>query len=147
MAVYNLIKAYYTSTVSWEQEVDYLRCSPSFHNQERHDGVLFKTVDGFAFGTLLLVLICRVGTQLYPVCVIRRREAYRRTTAKDRELGFCRIRARPEDQVSAYEFIFVCSIVRGALLIEDHERELESLVFDILDEDIFLRCRDIFPQP
>jgi hypothetical protein len=146
-----LIKAHYESVVSWKEEIDYIRCAASFHTRERKDAVIFRTVNGYAFGKLIMIFICQIGPSLkqYPICVIQRLEQPNTTStrsAKDKDLGFCRLRCRPEDQVGAYEFIFARSIVRGALLVNDFEKQppLDSLVLDLLDEDMFVRCQRIF---
>lgn len=140
------MKAHYASEVSQLQETDYLRCSESFHNHRREDGVLFRTVDGYAFGILKMMFMCRVGNKLFPICLIHRLDKVLRTSTKDLELEFCCVRSRPLDQVNTYELLFARSVVRGAVLIPDYEHSeaQDYLVFDVLDEDIFVRCRKIF---
>jgi hypothetical protein len=102
-------------------------------------------VDGFVFAKLVLIILCDVQGIKFPICVVHRLDAPsgpRR--AKDIDLGFYRLCSRPETQVSTYEFIFAQSVVRGALLVEDYERANDYLVIDLVDSDMFSRCKDIF---
>ena len=61
---------------------------------------------------------------------------------KDQELCLCRVRAKPNKE----EFIFARSIVRGAPLIQDFDRQGDYLVMDVVDHtgDLFLHCKEIF---
>lgn len=60
---------------------------------------------------------------------------------KDQELRLCCVRAKPNK-----EFIFARSIVRGAPLIQDFDRQGDYLVMDVVDHagDLFIHCKDIF---
>lgn len=59
---------------------------------------------------------------------------------KDADLGFLRVRARPRKQA---DFIFVDSLIRGAVLVDDYgsEHHDERFVVDTLDSDMFIRLR------
>jgi len=61
---------------------------------------------------------------------------------RDEHLGYLRLRPCTDTNTS---FIFLESIIRGALLIPTTEAEDEHLVFDLLDDDAFVRCRKVFP--
>jgi hypothetical protein len=59
---------------------------------------------------------------------------------KDDDLGLLRVRSRKSS-----EFVFVESIVRGALLATDPDvhRKHDRLVIDTVDTDMFLRLRSL----
>jgi hypothetical protein len=41
------------------------------------------------------------------------------------------------------EFVWAQTIVRGAVIVPANDLENHSIVFDVLDADIYLRVRDI----
>lgn len=64
--------------------------------------------------------------------------ASRSRPKKDRDLGFLRVRSAAR---TPSDFIFVDSIVRGALLVDARDHDRDKLVVDIIDTDMFLRLR------
>ena len=61
-------------------------------------------------------------------------------------MGLLRVRARPWKLA---DFIFVESIIRGALTVEDYGSEYgdDRFVVDTLDSDMFVRLRDMHENP
>jgi hypothetical protein len=119
-------------------------CSPKFHNQEQHDFVIVQTTTGCIFAQLLLIFFCSISGTTFAICSIQPLDALiRAPPTKDCELGLCRVRARNEP-----EFIFAWSIVRGAPLIQDFDKQGDYFVMDVVDHtgDMFLRCEEILPQ-
>jgi len=55
---------------------------------------------------------------------------------KEKDLNFLRFRPKPR---ASSEFIFVSSIVRGALAAKDFSKHGDYLVMDTVDPDLFLR--------
>ncbi|THH16568.1 hypothetical protein EUX98_g9282 [Antrodiella citrinella] len=65
------VKVTYESMVDWKQKCDYLRCSPSFHNKERHDHVIVDVGNGkFMFAKLLVTFICQVAGNPYALALV-----------------------------------------------------------------------------
>ena len=117
--------------------MDILRCNPNFHGNPRFDCVIVKTTERFIFAQLIFLFECTVDAIPYSFALIhpfdspigpRRR--------KDVDLGFYRVREKPRQ---SSEFISVRSIVRGALLVEDFDRDGDLFVIDLIDSDMFLR--------
>jgi hypothetical protein len=138
---YQFLKVHYESTVTWKLMSDYLRCSPQFHNHPRYDHVLIRTTDKFIFAQLIYIFSSVVGDATYPLALIQPLDSptgARRL--KDKDLGFFRLRARPR---ASSEFIYVRSIVRGALVARDFEKPGDFLVIDLVDPDMFLRLKGI----
>ncbi|KAJ7939882.1 hypothetical protein B0H13DRAFT_1586736, partial [Mycena leptocephala] len=50
---YRFLKVLFKSLDNWVDDADYLRCNPSFHNQERCDAALMKTTAGNIFVRLV----------------------------------------------------------------------------------------------
>ena len=102
-----------------------------------------QTLNGFIFAKLRFVFSCSIADRTFSVCSVQPLDAtiYTRP-AKDQELQLCRVRAKPDKE----EFIFARSIIRGAPLISDFDRQGNYLVMDVVDHtgDLFLRCKDIF---
>ena len=102
-----------------------------------------QTFNSFIFAKLLFVFSCSIADRTFSVCSIQPLDAniYTRP-AKDKELRLCRVRAKPDKE----EFVFARSIIRGAPLIPDFDRQGDYLVMDVVDHtgDLFLRCQDIF---
>ncbi|THH15034.1 hypothetical protein EUX98_g9526 [Antrodiella citrinella] len=137
------IKVNYESVVDWKQKCDYLRCSPSFHNRERHDHVILDAgEDSFVFAKLLFTFLCEVGRQTYPVALIHPLDAPVGTRKrKDKHLSLCRVRSHPSQPS---EFVLMRSFVRGALVVEDVSTSNHFFVVDVVDGDSFLRMKKIF---
>lgn len=62
---------------------------------------------------------------------------------KDLKLGLLHVGARPRKQA---DFIFVQSIIRGAMLVDcfDEVPRNQCFVVDTVDTDMFLRLRDLY---
>ena len=58
----------------------------------------------------------------------------------DRDLNLIRVKAAPR---SSPIFIPLASIIRGAVLAPDPENADEFIAFSYLDDDMFLRLKDI----
>ncbi|KAH9048842.1 hypothetical protein EDB84DRAFT_1247420, partial [Lactarius hengduanensis] len=132
------IKVVYESRVDQKQYIDRLHCSPRFHGNERRDFIMVLTTHGHFFAQLLLVFTVSVTNDVYSVCLVRPLDAPISTQRiKDRELGLRRVRARRD----VTEFIFARTIIRGAPLIRDFDKEGYYYVMDVVDHtgDLFLR--------
>ncbi|KAH9024194.1 hypothetical protein EDB85DRAFT_2075196 [Lactarius pseudohatsudake] len=139
---YRSMKVCYESKVDWQQYLDYLYCSPSFHSQERHDFVILKTTTGFIFAQLLFIFTCSVAGNSHPICLTRPLDApMGQPRIKDRSLRLRRLRSK-----SSTEFFFVRSIVRGAPLIQAFDNSDDYFVMDVVDHsgDLLIRCEEIF---
>lgn len=60
---------------------------------------------------------------------------------KDRDLGFYRVGAQPRNKT---EIISTQSIIRGAYIVPDFEKDTEFLVVDTIDGDMFLRLQHMY---
>jgi hypothetical protein len=103
-----------------------------------------QTTTGCIFAQLLLIFFCSISGTTFAICSIQPLDALiRAPPTKDRELGLCCVRAQNEP-----EFIFARSIVRGAPLIQDFDKQGDYFVMDVVDHtgDMFLRCEEILPQ-
>ncbi|KAH9039002.1 hypothetical protein EDB85DRAFT_1860186 [Lactarius pseudohatsudake] len=139
---YRSIKVVYESRVDQKQYIDRLHCSPRFHGNERRDFIMVLTTHGHFFAQLLLVFTVSVTNDVYSVCLVRPLDAPISTQrVKDRELGLRRVRARRD----VTEFIFARTIIRGAPLIRDFDKEGYYYVMDVVDHtgDLFLRCNEV----
>ena len=93
------------------------------------------------FARLLCVLKVSVLGDIYSVALVHKydqRIPARKRPQKDADLSLLRVRARPRKLA---DFIFVDSIIRGAILAEDYgaEHRDERFVVDTIDTDMFLR--------
>ncbi|KAJ7919809.1 hypothetical protein B0H13DRAFT_1988027 [Mycena leptocephala] len=140
---YQFLKVFFKSLDNWVGNVDYLRCNPSFHNRPRFDGALVKTVAGDIFVQLIYVFAISVNNEKQCFALVQPLDAPRGAlSAKDKALGFYRVRAKPRQ---ASEFIPVRSIIRGALLASDSSRPGDFLVIDLVDVDMWLRLKQMYP--
>ncbi|KAF9490004.1 hypothetical protein BDN71DRAFT_1525388 [Pleurotus eryngii] len=141
------LKIHYESSVTWEVETDYLRCSPMFYGQPRHDYVIIKTSQPlgqftpFLIGRLAFMFCCQVGDHKHHLAFIDPLDAligpWRRV---DTELGLIRLRSKP---TRTGEFIFIESIIRGVLVVEANDGTDDYFVVDTVDEDMFLRYKAV----
>lgn len=67
-------------------------------------------------------------------------DSTRETQQRDKDLRFTRIRARPRSKST---FIYIESILRGVLLIQDHSAEFpdEFIVAELVSDDIWMRMK------
>ncbi|KAF5371230.1 hypothetical protein D9758_004318 [Tetrapyrgos nigripes] len=140
---YQYLKTYFQSLETWRPEVNWLRCNPSFYGKPRFDFVLFHaTEDEFVFAQLLYLFTCRVGDGAYPVALVQPYKVVRNRNASDRRLGLLRIRKE-----ASTEFIPIQSIVRGILApaVDDSSGSADRFVMDVLDGDLFLRMKRLYP--
>lgn len=141
---FRFIKAQYESKVTWKTDTDFLWCSPKYYNHPQHDCVLLNTNNGPIFAQLVLIFIIKLDEKNYPIALV---QAYEKpwsvpTTLrkKDKDLGFLRLQQRKETQM---EFVWVQSIIWGAVIVPAYDDRNHSIVFDILDADMVLRVMDI----
>ncbi|KAA1476942.1 hypothetical protein DENSPDRAFT_758082, partial [Dentipellis sp. KUC8613] len=138
---YRFLKVNFESIVNWRESTDYLRCSPSFHNQPRHDFVIVDAIPSPFFAQLIMVFTCTFLESDYAVALIRPLDAEVVPQSIDHDLGLYRLRSRALAQA---EFIHVQSIKRGALLVDaDTYPEFDFFVVDTIDGDMFLRCEKL----
>ena len=123
-----------------------LRCSPKFYNQERRDCIVYQAGNRHLFGRLLFVFTCAAGDTTYPIALIEPYDASldgaRLSNAmrkKDHDLNFYRVRTRNRRTA----FISLDSVIRGAMLVPDWEKEGDFLVHDLIDGDMFLRIKQM----
>ncbi|KAJ7707650.1 hypothetical protein B0H17DRAFT_1033442 [Mycena rosella] len=141
---YEFLKVFFKSLDNWMDETDYLRCSPSFYNRPRYDAALIKTTTGNIFVRLVYVFACKIGDKSFPFALVQALDVgIGQRSAKDKALHFYRVRERHRQKC---EFISVDSIVRGALLAEDPDKKGDYLVVDIVDADMFLRLKEMYPR-
>jgi len=136
------MKSFYESAVTWKEDVNHLRCSPEFNHQARYDCVIVMTDDGPIIAQLKFAFTVVVNEEAIPVILVQAFDAYSnpKFKKKDRDLGLVRLRQRPVEKV---EFFFARSIVRGAVVFPAYDDEKDSILFDILDTDMFLRSRQM----
>jgi len=150
---FRLLQVAYESVADWSIQTDYLRVHPRFHGRPRYDAVLVEDTLGLvAFAKMKYIFACTPLTTgrpfnvalvqyLDPIIAAERSQS-------DRELGYLRLKPKAGPNSEAFHFIFIESIIRGALLIPTSLTEgntNEYFVFDILDDDMFLRMRRDFP--
>ncbi|KAJ7765259.1 hypothetical protein B0H16DRAFT_1310292 [Mycena metata] len=141
---YRFLKVFYQSLDDWSDEADFLRCSPSFHGRSRFDGALVLTATGNIFVKLIYVFQVTLDEKKYPFALVQPLDAPPgRISAKEKALKLFRVRAKARQ---AAEFISVHSIVRGAVLVPDSERDGDYFIMDVVEGDMFLRMKDMFKQ-
>lgn len=141
---FRFIKAQYESKVTWKTDTNFLRCSPKYYNHPQHDCVLLNTNNRPIFAQLILIFTIKLDEKNYPIALV---QAYEKpwsvpTTLhkKDKDLGFLCLQQHKENQM---EFVWVQSIIQGAVIVPAYDDRNHSIVFDILDADMVLRVMDI----
>jgi hypothetical protein len=135
---------------------DFLRMNRNFHNQERYDSCLLN-VDGThaVFGQMVAVLGVIVDGEEHLVSIVlpydrklseEGNPALQRTRRyRDKDMRFHRVRSR---RMKDAVVVFSETILRGALLVLDHTcpYDDELLVVDVVDQDMWLRMKEIKPH-
>ncbi|KAF8166643.1 hypothetical protein K438DRAFT_2065546 [Mycena galopus ATCC 62051] len=140
---YQFLKVFFKSLDNWLDDADFLQCNPSFHNQERYDAALGKTMSGNIFVRLVYVFTCKLEEQVHPFALVQALDiGIGQRSAKDKALGLYRVR---QQEMKKCEFISVHSIIRGALLAPDFAKKGDYLVVDILDADMYFQLLMRYP--
>lgn len=136
------LKSYYDSLVDWKLQIDKLRCNPNFHGRPRFDCVLVYGGDNYFFARLLFLFTYKFRGTTFPIALIQPFSAVHPKRKKDRELRLHRVRPKtPGDTM----FIPARSIRRGAFLVPGLDHPNDLVVVDVIDSDMFLRIRTIYP--
>ena len=140
------LKVNFESVVTLQTETDYLRCSPMFHGTRRNDGIIYRLPTGaLRFGMLHFVFVFMREddeSSMEPVILLRPMDIpIGPRSCKDVDLGLHRVRACTD-----FCFVSARSIVRGALLVNDPDSQQDFFAVDVVDTDMFLRFRSLFPQ-
>jgi len=111
-----------------------------FYNHPRYDCVSVQFDDGIAFAQLALVFSIVIEGTLLPIALVHLFDQQNspQHAKKDKELHFLRLR-----QQSKTCFIWARSIIRGVLIFSAFDDERDSIVFDDIDTDMFLRVSEI----
>ncbi|KAJ7266146.1 hypothetical protein C8J57DRAFT_1450596 [Mycena rebaudengoi] len=139
--LFRFLKVFFQSLDNWEDEADYLHCSPLFYGHPRYDAAIVEMSTGTLFTQLIYIFTCRIGDTVHAFALTQPMDAGTgQLTAKDKALGFYNVQAKPRQNS---EFISVHSIIRGALLVPAGDKHGEFLVVDVVDTDMFLRLKSI----
>lgn len=134
--------------ISWGTTTDIVRAHPNFYNSPRYDCVLVDAGQGkHFFARLLYIFGIFVENQVHHFALVLPFDVpvpRGDQPQSDKDLQFKRVRGRPRSKAA---FIHVEAIVRGAILIPAHdsseEYNDEFLVFDQLDEDLWMRMKSL----
>ncbi|KAL0057494.1 hypothetical protein AAF712_015864 [Marasmius tenuissimus] len=140
---YQYLKVNYESYENWKVTTDHLRCNPDFHKHARYNFIIYKAgTDQPVFAQLKHLFVCEIGEEKYALAYVESYETIniRRRSRSDRDFGLLRIRP------VKHEFIWVDSIIRGALAADSVASEDGRIVVDTLDYDMFLRVKKHWPQ-
>ena len=122
-------------------QTDHLRCSPEFHSHPRYDCVVLQTYDGPIFAQLKFTFtVVADDGEIIPTVLVQAFDKHSNLMfrQKDKDLELIRLRQRSVQQA---EFFFARSIIRGAVIFPAYDDKKDSILFDILDTDMFLRFR------
>ncbi|KAF8895008.1 hypothetical protein CPB84DRAFT_1816018 [Gymnopilus junonius] len=128
---YQTMNVSYESSVSWDKMTDKVRANPEFHFRPHYDYVLVDAGHGkHFFAQLLHIFGIYVQGQNQHIALILPLDIHIPQSERLRT-----------DKI----FHFTRSIVRGAVLIPAHDSMYsdEFLVFDQLDEDIWMRMKSL----
>ena len=129
--------------ISWREESDLLRCSPSFFDAPRYDSIIFHDFgDTLTFAKLVFAIVCDLphSRDKIPMLLVQPMQQVQRRPM-DRELGLYPLKAKPRAQC---RFIPLQSLIRGAVLYEDTMRAGHYFAVDVIDSDMFARVRSCF---
>ncbi|KAF9491818.1 hypothetical protein BDN71DRAFT_1578516 [Pleurotus eryngii] len=142
---FRYLKVNYESCVTWTTATDHLRCSPRFHGRPRYDHVIIKTEEPlgpftpFLIGKIVFMFRCTIQEKNYHLALIDPLDTLIGPRhIIDVELGLIRLRTKT---YRTGKFIFVESIVCGAVVIAAFDAPGDYLLVDTLDDDMFLRYK------
>ncbi|KAJ7262834.1 hypothetical protein C8J57DRAFT_1436351 [Mycena rebaudengoi] len=140
---FQYLKVYYESLGSWASTADHLRCNPKFHGHPRYDAALVKTTDAPIFVRLLYMFSYTLDDATHHFALVLPLDARGGARSKkDKSLRFHRVYAQPRTKTEIFP---VRSIIRGAVLVPDFDKDGEFIVFDVVDDDTSLRLKSTYP--
>ena len=96
------------------------------------------------FAQLIFVFVTKIDDIDYPWAFIQPYDSpIGPLTNKEKDLKLLRVRAQPR---ASAEFVDARSIIRGILLIPTFEKDGDYFVFDVLDDDLFMRVQEIWKE-
>ncbi|KAF8869137.1 hypothetical protein BD779DRAFT_1682543 [Infundibulicybe gibba] len=138
---YRYLKVYFETVVDWKMDINRLRCSPKFHSNPRYDSVLTHNAGGDPiFMRLQFIFTYQVGDQVLPLALVQP-YAYLSPSRRDKDLEFIQFSLKTNST-----FIPVRSIVRGVLIAPTFSNPNHYHLVDVVDPDMFLRTRTLFPS-
>jgi hypothetical protein len=156
VTLYRYVKVNYVSKEDSTMATDFLRMNSKFHNNERYDSCILNVDDTHVvFGQLIAVLGVMVGNKEHLLAIVLPYDEklseqgnvtlQRERKRRDKDLRFHRLRACKMKKPTV---VFATSILRGALLVPDHScpHSDEYLVFDVVDQDMWLRMKTMTPN-
>ena len=133
---FHYLQVAYESMVTWQNEIDLLRCNKSFFGHPRFDYVIVATETDLFYAQLLRLFQFQAKPHTYSLALVKvygwPPGGLRR---KDKDFGLHRVRLKSDP----YQIIAISSIVRGVVLVEDPSIIGDYFVVDTIDGDIFLR--------
>ncbi|TFK60594.1 hypothetical protein BDN72DRAFT_938428, partial [Pluteus cervinus] len=145
---HRFLRCLFESSVTWQENKDQLRCNPNFNGRPRHDWVIFRLgQDRIAFGQLKFIFTYKVThCQLtVPLAIIEAFDVLPPNRIKDKDLELLRLRRSVSARAHIDNIIPLESIIRAAYVVPEFENENEYHVVDVIDDDMFLRLRSLFP--
>jgi hypothetical protein len=142
IAEHRFVKSYYESRIDWKAKTDYLRCSPNFYSQERYDCVIIHNTERDFFARLAFIFTYSFDDVVLPIALVHPFSEVRTLRNKDKALNLHLVQMRPRGDAM---FISVRSICRGAFLVPENSNNGDYLVVDVVDTDMFLHIRSMYP--
>src|ERR1700722_9360787 len=103
------------SKVTWQIEINHLRCNPNFNNKPRYDYVLVSTPNSVIFAQLLFIFTTATKDRIDPWILIQPLDAQApQPSTRERDFQLFRIRARARTSSC---FILAKSIIHGVVVI------------------------------
>lgn len=139
------LKVSFTSKVTWQLETNILRCNPKFNNKPRYDHILVANpTGGVMFARLIFMFTTSNQNRTDPWVLIQPYDTeVGRPSPLEWDFQLFRIHAKAR---GSSRFISPKSIIRGVVVVPTYEKDSDYFVFDLLDDDLFMRVRDLWKE-
>uniref|UniRef100_A0A8H8CJT9 Uncharacterized protein n=1 Tax=Psilocybe cubensis TaxID=181762 RepID=A0A8H8CJT9_PSICU len=148
---YQTMEVFYRSLIDWRIESNILQTNPDFHHKKRYDFTLIKVEENKCIFVQLLYIfgIQLDGNQTLYMALVLPLDVPRSLSnrRRDKDLRLLRVKSRPSS--SGTVFINTDSIIRGALLSENHTSDAVSEYFvnTLTDQDMWKRLNPDMDSP
>jgi hypothetical protein len=134
--------------VTWQLETNILRCNPKFNNKPRYDHILVANPNGGVIFAQLIFMFTTTSSandnRTDPWALIHPYDTeVGRPTPLERDFQLYRIHAKSR---GSSRFISALSIIRGVVVVPTYAKESDFFVFDLLDDDLFMRVQDLWKE-
>jgi hypothetical protein len=103
---------------------------------------MLQTHDGPIIARLKFGMTITVNSETIPIILVQAFDKHqnRRYRKRDHNMGFTRLWQQSAKEA---ELFFAQSIIRGAIIVPAYDDDMDSIVFNVVDPDMFFQAQEL----